>query len=73
MYIKFRSQNVYTFGVIWTYVLLLCIATCYFGCFWETTLFTIKKNLGSLPATSIYLHGKFKARWCYGFGSTALQ
>ena len=28
---------------------------------------------GDLPATNICLHAKFQVRWCYGFGSTALQ
>ena len=28
---------------------------------------------GDLPAMNICLHAKFHVRWCYGFGSTALQ
>ena len=41
-------------------------------------LFTGKQHClnffsGDLPATNISLHAKFKVRWCYSFGSTALQ
>ena len=42
-------------------------------------LFTCKQHCshnffsGDLPAMNICLHAKFQVRWCYGFGSTALQ
>ena len=43
-------------------------------------LFTCKQHClhnfffsGDLSAMNICLHTKFQVRWCYGFGSTALQ
>ena len=43
-------------------------------------LFTCKQHClhkkifsGDLPAMNICVHAKFQVRWCYGFGSTALQ
>ena len=32
-----------------------------------------KKIFGDLPAMNICLFAKCQVRWCYGFGSTALQ
>ena len=43
-----------------------------FVVYWKTTLFTFFFS-GDLPAMNICLHVKFQVRWCYGFGSTALQ
>ena len=46
-------------------------------CQMQLLLFTGKHCLynffGYLPATIISLHAKFHVRWCYSFGSTALQ
>ena len=77
MYRNFRSQNFYTFGVIWTHVLLRIIMYCQR----LFLLFTGKEHClhkhffrGTyIHAMNICLHSKFKVWWCYGFGSTALQ
>ena len=67
MYRNFRSQNFYTFLVIWTHVL-------YYNVLPEAIFVVyIKFFRGDLPAMNICLHAKFQVRWCYSFGSTALQ
>ena len=53
-----------------------CIAIIMY-CQMQFLLFTGKNCLhnffGYLPATIISIHANFQVRWCYSFGSTALQ
>ena len=74
MYINFRSQNFYTFLVIWAHVLLLqCNARGYFCCLLINNIVDINNFFGG-PTCNKYLSSCNILVWqCYGFGNTALQ
>ena len=75
MSIKFRSQNFNIFLVIWTKLqyFLICnvLPEAIFVVYGKQ--YCLLFFSGDLPAMNICLHENFKVRWCFGFGSTALQ
>ena len=66
MYRNFRSQNFYIYFLSYMDTIIMYCQRLFL-------LFTFKIFSGDLQALNISLLTKFQVRWCYGFGSTALQ